>query len=575
MAHRKQSVCHYKGRYFRTIGKVLHNGRIGPKKFLLGTDKAAAEIANRRLEQLWSAVVEYHKGLEAFERQSIAATGEYLGSVVNRLTGEFEVQAKGFLARGPLWNAESLAITECVRHGKHEILVHRDRSNPHPAEYVQRIEELRDCYRVIAFVPSSMEDYVAGQRDLTTAANNATSDAREQGAFAARVVKAPLLMSNGGNGGNGGNRQTLYQALDAYAQWAREHYVRDGATTDHGRATAEGIIRLKDSHIDILLEQLNYDAVDRMADYWCRRPKGRKTGMPIAIDTVRNHLKYLRAFLRWLHRTDRFDWRDTNDVRDAARRNVDKLKTVQERKVKAAGVETWTLDELIVLYRHASDQERLYLLMGLNGGLAQSECMNLRRDEVKMDATPPIVDHIRPKTGIRGAFALWPATFRGLRWHWKQRRDHLPVAMATSSGISLTRKSLANVWDRLLDRTAEANPGFRRLPFKYLRKTSAQLMSDVGEADGETIAIFHCRGKRTADDDEADLYYRRRFPKVFAANQKVGEYLKPMFDAAPQAFGVAADANGSPAGQVMNGIASGATAAGTLGGVDTTLAKAS
>ncbi len=480
------------------------------------------------------------------------------------------MEAKGFLARGPLWNAESLAIAECVRHGKHEIAVHMRTINPNEVEYIERIDELRNDYQVIAFVPASMADYLAGQQAMMTGAERSLSDARQQAIHAARIVGAPIPTDS-----KGGNGQTLYKALDAYAQWAREHYVRDGETTDHGRATAEGVIRLKDSHIDIPPDQLNYDAVDRMANYWCRRPKGRKTGMPIAIDTVRNHLKYLRAFLRWLHRTDRFDWRDTNDVRDAARRNVDKFKTVQERKAKAAGVETWTLDELVVLYRHASDQERLYLLMGLNGGLAQSECMNLRRDEVKMDATPPIVDHIRPKTGIRGAFALWPATLRALRWHLKHRRDHLPVAMTTSAGITLTRKSLANVWDRLLDRVAEDHPGFRRLPFKYLRKPSAQLISDVGDADGETIAIFHCRGKRTADDDEADLYCRRRFPKVFAANQKVGEYLKPMFDATPQAFGGPTEADERLADQVTDGTVSGSKTARTLDGVDTTLAKAS
>ena len=42
MAHRKQTVCHYKGRYFRTTGKVLHNGKVIPKKVLLGTDRAVS-----------------------------------------------------------------------------------------------------------------------------------------------------------------------------------------------------------------------------------------------------------------------------------------------------------------------------------------------------------------------------------------------------------------------------------------------------------------------------------------------------------------------------------------------------
>ena len=134
MAHRKQSVWHYKRRYFRTIGKVLHSGRIGPKKLLLGTDKALAEIANRRLEQLWGEVVRNHKQLVEFERQMIAGTETHFGGTENRITGETQVEAKGFLARGPLWDAESLAIAECVRHGRYEIAVHMRTIHPNEVE---------------------------------------------------------------------------------------------------------------------------------------------------------------------------------------------------------------------------------------------------------------------------------------------------------------------------------------------------------------------------------------------------------------------------------------------------------
>ena len=44
-------------------------GALRPKKFLLGTDQAAAEVANRLLKKLWQEVVAEHESAVAFFRR--------------------------------------------------------------------------------------------------------------------------------------------------------------------------------------------------------------------------------------------------------------------------------------------------------------------------------------------------------------------------------------------------------------------------------------------------------------------------------------------------------------------------
>lgn len=55
--YRKKKISKYKGRYHRMVGKGRNGrGELKSRRFLLGTDERAAELAVRRLEQLWSEI---------------------------------------------------------------------------------------------------------------------------------------------------------------------------------------------------------------------------------------------------------------------------------------------------------------------------------------------------------------------------------------------------------------------------------------------------------------------------------------------------------------------------------------
>jgi hypothetical protein len=108
--------------------------------------------------------------------------------------------------------------------------------------------------------------------------------------------------------------------------------------------------------------------------------------------------------------------------------------------------------------------------------------------------------------------------------------------LLTGKGNSLKTQQIANRWNDLLACVRKKHPSFRRLSFKYLRKTAAQLRQDLAGADSETIAVLEGRAHWSAHDAQANYYYRRCFKKVHAANQQLRQQLQPMFDAAHNAF---------------------------------------
>ena len=179
------------------------------------------------------------------------------------------------------------------------------------------------------------------------------------------------------------------------------------------------------------------------------------------------------------------------------------------------------------------------MLLGLNGGFAQSEIVNLLGNEIHFDHDPPSVRYIRHKTKKPAAFILWPETQAALEWAARRgrnkREEDVPWAILTEAGNQLGRQRIANAWSLLLERVCEREPGFRQLPFKYLRKTNASLLSQCG-GDTEVVAIVHGRAKRSAHDDQADVYYPRLIEKVRPALEELRERLKPMFEAADMPF---------------------------------------
>ena len=464
MAARKvRSLCCIAGRYRRTIGRWRNStGRVTPKKFLLGTDSNAAEIANVRLEQLW-------RDIERYQRATLQP-------------GE------------ALWNELTLAFAEAIRLGQRIRLPIETSSHESPLGPTERVWWIRATYPGVADLLDEKDDEGILSRSRVAAAAQAEAAADLAHEFA-RIACRPAAAAPPG--------QTLHRAIEAWGIAYRDRFLQggNGAPTETGRKGYDAAQRLKECHPDIPLHDLSFAVVDEMAAYWCRRPTARTSagaasGSPISVATVKNMLGFLRQFLVWLHRSDAFGWRDTDRIIDDAtrRRRVRALLTPEERKREAAGPATWTLDELVMLYRYATNGERLLLLLGLNGGFAQSEVVHRMREEVHIEDDPPQIRYIRHKSAKPGGFALWPQTVTALQWNDAERRRlrvrESPWAVVSAAGHPLTRQRISNRWNALLARISARNPAFPKRPFKVLRKTAAELIQGPGATSS---ASWFCR----------------------------------------------------------------------------------
>lgn len=486
------------GQYARQIGWLT--GRSGQKKFRLGRDLRKAEVAHYKLGLLWQVVETQH------ERHESA------------------VARSGFGQQGderPVWTDDALVIAEAIRKHQHEVRVPRPARILDDTAYMTYLDGLRQRVgHLISVLPADREAAERGREIHRFHAEHRSRKAR----LSARIAEVPVPLGVTGS--------SLYQALDDYAIYAQQQNKREG-----GRIEAANTRRLKDSIGDMDLGEFGYTAMETIKTYWASRPeaktpKGEGSGKPISISTVNNHLKTARRFVRWLDRSDTFDWELPRHGLDAMTVNLQRLQTDAEVAERRHGVKVLTVPQLATIYEHATDFERLLVLLGLNAAMAQAEITTLRWDEVE----PGVIKRIRRKVGVYAEFALWPETEQALEWWSRVRPAGSDLVMVSGEGNPYNRHRISNTWAKLRKRIERetGQPADWWLPFKHLRKTAAQLVRDA--SDGEVAGTFLSHGQPVASDELADVYSNRPFDKVGAALGDVRDKLKKVFKTALDAF---------------------------------------
>jgi integrase len=87
-------------------------------------------------------------------------------------------------------------------------------------------------------------------------------------------------------------------------------------------------------------------------------------------------------------------------------------KTLRKHRA-STGKRMFDADEIRRLIDKASQPLKAMLLLGINGGLGQSDIANLSKSAVDLDGG--WLDYPRPKTGVERRIPLWPDTVRTLR----------------------------------------------------------------------------------------------------------------------------------------------------------------
>ena len=199
-----------------------------------------------------------------------------------------------------------------------------------------------------------------------------------------------------------------------------------------------------------------------------------------------------------------------------------------QARMTAEQVETYTKEELKVLWDYGTDLHRTLLLLGLNCGFGIGEIGTLARNEIQGE----FIKRIRWKSKVYGEWKLWPITRDLLA---KVKPSQTPWLLVTETGKQLIEPTKSNYrgnyipnrWTALLRRIQKDHPDFRALSFNKLRKTASNLIREC--SDGEIAGIFLCHGQAVKTDDLADVYTNRPFWKVFQAQERVWDSLKPFF----------------------------------------------
>lgn len=349
---------------------------------------------------------------------------------------------------------------------------------------------------------------------------------------------------------------SLHQALGHYQSYLRkEHFMQDsGHVSPWGSTQIRQVKNLKSHHSDILLSQLDANAVNELVGYWRRRPSKLGSSQPMSAKSASNYLGTLMRFFNWLHTMDDFGWKKPVVFRDIDRR-IRRL-PIDHAKRSIEQVDTFSLDELRLLMRYGLPLDRLLLLLALNCGFGRAEIGSLLVGEVHLrkghspreieilafqtSSDDSFIKRIRRKSGVYGEHILFPLTVTGLEWAMERRRqfsecDPMLKLIVNEKGIALdqqtkgsnTSQAIPNQFARLIQRIQDDGHEIRKLSFGKLRKTASDLIKR--HSSGEIAGVFDCHGEPVKSDSLSDVYTNRPFGKVFLAIRAVQDYLSPVF----------------------------------------------
>lgn len=568
MARKTELSQSASGVYYRNVGWKRTPGGYAQHKFYLGRDEHHARVANGRLEQLWEQVCERwgRRPDVLFPKTGRTVLVEFgappaIGTSPPGPTQPFREVALGdspgptpgktygLMIYGdggpppgprvrPVWDAVTLALAGAVRDGAAEARMPVPGpadGGPGPADTVGGwLDRLRQDFSGIAVRLAAPDAHARAEDEVTEAARHLIDHGRRQ-----------LVRQAGG--------ETLHAALGAYTRWIDAKYrTLDGRRTAWGGTQLRQVEFIRRRLPDGPLRGLDAPAVEGLFDVIRSRPAG-EDGKPVSVSWTRNCLKQFRHFLRWVARAPEFDWTPPANL-DVAHVRVPETSQERSAALRSAQVETYTPEELSLLWLYATPFQRLLLLLGLNCGFGRAESASLEVEEVHLRRRHPNeaelgtptrptdswVLRIRHKSGVYGEWKLWPESVLAIDW-WLGQRAALPVAAGVTT-LLVTRKGqrydtptkgnhpnfmIPNAWIALARRVRKDHPGFRVLSFNKLRKTAGNLVRRAG--DGEAAGVFLCHGSAVPADRLLDVYTNRPFAKVFAASDRVGDQLRSLW----------------------------------------------
>lgn len=209
------------------------------------------------------------------------------------------------------------------------------------------------------------------------------------------------------------------------------------------------------------LDSYRQEQLEQVAE---RKRRGKPKGTSAA--NAHHRLRVVKALLIWADKKEKID-RIPKNVKDGEYAKIPQPKPQPK---------FFSVKDIEHLYTAADEQQRLWILLGLNCGFTQNDIATLTHDMVDWDKS--IIKRDRQKTGVDSQHKLWPITLRELK---AQRTNPAKssLLLLNKYGNPLVQHVLKDDGKASINDTIVQS--FRRLAkkakvsgtFKILRKTGA------------------------------------------------------------------------------------------------------
>jgi len=218
----------------------------------------------------------------------------------------------------------------------------------------------------------------------------------------------------------------------------------------------------------------------------------------ISAQTAANTVKAMRRLFRWIDEHEQVSWTRPKRFDSILRIRRQHLLTEEERlqehqQLAAKRVDVFSLDEIAEMLKVASHRQALYIILALNCGFTQGELGGLRTYEVHLRGPNPFIHRRRDKTGIECRWALWPETVCLFRAEIALQNPHQRALLDEKGRPILERNGktrrdcVVAEWKVLSQSLGHPH----RLSFKYLRKTGADMIKQIGGLEISELYLSH------------------------------------------------------------------------------------
>lgn len=365
---------------------------------------------------------------------------------------------------------------------------------------------------------------------------------------------------------------TLHEALLAYEKVRdKGFFYPDGSYNGSGHHMVGMVRDFRVRYSDFPLAELDFTRCQTvLIDYWRNRPPRRKKGqehLPMAKKSCGNNLGELKRFLESLHLSTEFGWRKFEDF-SSLNFEIKDLPT-DRKSISRMPIGTFSLEDLMLLYKYALPSERLPLVWCLNCAHGAAEFGRVEWEDIflhqehlwkaqglklETDNQDSWCGLLRPKTDVLGWWWLWPETVTLIEWWRAKLASTLNRTLEQTERVVLTDKGtpeyrdssrnaqsgFASRFTRLLERIEdnEGQDAILKRPFGTLRN---QLSDWLGgdEAKAVVASVALCHGIPHKGDKLLYKHYSNRpWAALFRAQRDYREHLRPMFEAMPDVLAV-------------------------------------